>query len=54
MATKKKAVQKKEPRPTIGVIIDAMGGLSLAVAALIMAITVYKMVMHLIATNKLT
>ena len=52
MATKKKV--QKACDCTVSKIIDATGGLAIGVSVLLLAITVYKMVAHLIVTNKLT
>lgn len=50
---KTKVAPKKEPC-TFRTVLDAVGGLCIAASILVMSIGMYKMIMHLIANNKLT
>lgn len=52
MATKKTKTQKT-PKCTLASILSGIGDLAVAASILLMSITVYKMVVHLISINKL-
>lgn len=55
MATKKKT-KKTPPKKngcSFGSIMDAVGGLCVALAILVLSVGMYKMLVHLIAINKL-
>ena len=58
MATKKKTNKKTKTTPkkepcTFRTILDTIGGFCIAASILVMSVGMYKMIMHLIANNKL-